>query len=124
MFSEDCILRVVKNWNCVLKAYSYLTHYHTIPHFDALKIHSYGKYCEKRRYCLLKAISRFFTMFSTLYGTYFLFLIHFKMSYAICFNLDQSKILLSGNGLKVLLSTFFPLHKKSDRKMQILYLIS
>ena len=25
---------------------------------------------------------------------------HFKMSSAICFNLDQSKILLSGNGLK------------------------
>ena len=24
---------------------------------------------------------------------------HFKMSSAVCFNLDQSKILLSGNGL-------------------------
>ena len=38
-------------------------------------------------------------MFSTLYGTYFSFQMHFKMSSAICFNLDQSKILLSGNGL-------------------------
>ena len=29
-----------------------LTHYHTIPHFDALKIFSRGKHCEKRRNCL------------------------------------------------------------------------
>ena len=26
-----------------------LTHDHTIPHFDTLKIYSCGKYCEKRR---------------------------------------------------------------------------
>ena len=38
-------------------------------------------------------------MFSTLYGTYFIFQIHFKMTSAICFNLDQSKIFLPGNGL-------------------------
>ena len=41
-----------------------LTHYHPIPHFDALKIYSCGKHCEK-------AISTFLTMFSILYGTYF-----------------------------------------------------
>ena len=29
-----------------------LTHYHTIPHFDALKINSCGKHCEIRKYCL------------------------------------------------------------------------
>ena len=29
-----------------------LTHYHTMPQFDALKIYSCGKYCEKRRNCL------------------------------------------------------------------------
>ena len=39
------------------------------------------------------------TMFSTLYGTYFPCQIHFKMSSAICLNLDMSKILLSGNEL-------------------------
>ena len=39
-------------------------------------------------------------MFSTLFGTYLLLQIHIKMSSAICFNLDLSKILLSGNGLK------------------------
>ena len=39
----------------------------------------------------------FLTMCSTLYGTYFSFQMDFKMSSAICFNLDQSKILSSGN---------------------------
>ena len=29
-----------------------LTHYHTMPHFDTLKIYSCGKHCKKRRYCL------------------------------------------------------------------------
>ena len=29
-----------------------LTHYHTVSHFDALKIYSCGKYCEKKRNCL------------------------------------------------------------------------
>ena len=41
----------------------------------------------------------FLTMFSTLYGTYFPFQMYFKMSSAICFNLDQSEMLSSGNGL-------------------------
>ena len=39
-------------------------------------------------------------MFSTLYDTYFSLSMHFKMSSAISFNLDQSKIFSSGNGLK------------------------
>ena len=76
-----------------------LTHYHTMLHFDALKIYSCGKHCEKRRNCLLRLVSPFLTMFSTLYGSHFVFKMHFKMSSAICFNLDQSEILLSGNGL-------------------------
>ena len=29
-----------------------LTHYQTVPHFDAVKIYSCGKHCEKRRNCL------------------------------------------------------------------------
>ena len=41
-------------------------------------------------------------MFSTLYGTYFPFQMPCKMSSALRFNLDQSKILLSGNGLRYL----------------------
>ena len=43
----------------------------------------------------------FLTMFSTLYGSYFPFYMHFKISSAIFFNLDQSKILSSGNGLNI-----------------------
>ena len=76
-----------------------LTHYHTMLHLDALKIYSYGKHCEKRRNCLQQAISPFLTMFSSLYCTYFSFKMHFKMSSAIGFNLNQSKILSSGFGI-------------------------
>ena len=70
-----------------------------MPQFDALKIYGCGKHCEKRRNCLEQATSPFLTMFSTLYGTHFLFSMHFKMLSAICFNLDQSKVLSSGNEL-------------------------
>ena len=80
-----------------------LTHYHTMHHFDALKIFSCGKHCEKRRNCLEQAISLFLTMFSILYGAHFSFEIYFEMSSAICFNLDQSEILSSGNGLNLFL---------------------
>ena len=38
-------------------------------------------------------------MLSTLYDSYFLFLMDFKMSSAICFNFDLSKILSSWNEL-------------------------
>ena len=72
-----------------------------MTHFDTLKIDSGGKSCEKRRNCLLQAVSPFLTMFSTLYGTYFSFQMHFKMSSGICFNLDQLKSLSSGNGFKL-----------------------
>ena len=43
-----------------------LNQYHTMTHFDAIKIYSCGKYCEKRRNCLLQAISPFLTMLSNL----------------------------------------------------------
>ena len=38
-------------------------------------------------------------MVSTQHGTYCPSLVHFKMLSAICLNLDQSNVLLSGNGL-------------------------
>ena len=41
-------------------------------------------------------------MFSTLYGTYFSFSMHFKLSSVIGFNLDKSKKLSSGNELRIL----------------------
>ena len=74
-----------------------------MPHFDALKSYSCRKHCAKRRNCLQQAISPFITMFSTSYGTYFSFQVHIKMSSAIYFNSDQSKILSSGNGLRLFL---------------------
>ena len=87
------------------------THYHSMPYFDALKIYMYScrKHCEKRRNCLQHAISPFLTMFSTLYGTYFSFQMYFNMSSEICFNLNQSKILSSGN---VLNEHHLPFHTK------------
>ena len=39
---------------------AFLTHYHTIPHFDALKIYSCRKHCEKRRNCFLPYMVLFF----------------------------------------------------------------
>ena len=56
------------------------THYHTMPHFDALKIYSCRKHCDKRTNCLEQAISPFLTVFSTIYGTYF----HFKCTLKHC----------------------------------------
>ena len=54
---------------------------------------------EKEKLLVKQAISPFLTVFSTLYNTYFSFQMHFKMSSAICFNLDQSKTLSSANRL-------------------------
>ena len=47
-------------------------------------------------------------MFSTQYDTYFLLSMHFKMSSAISFNLDQSKIFSSANGLTVRKKAYKP----------------
>ena len=69
-----------------------------LPHFDPLKIYSCGKDGEKGEIaCNMQFL--LFSVFSTLYGTYFPFQMHFWMSSAIYFRLDQTKILLSGNGL-------------------------
>ena len=51
----------------------YLTHYHTMPHFDTLKIYSCGKHFEKRRNCLQQAIFFFLAMFCTPYYSYSFF---------------------------------------------------
>ena len=47
--------------------------YHTIQHFDALMTYNCRKHSEKRKNCLLQAISPILTMFTTLHGTYFRF---------------------------------------------------
>ena len=46
------ILDLVQNISETNLLYIHLTHYHTMPHFDALKINSCGKHCENRRNCL------------------------------------------------------------------------
>ena len=65
-----------------------------MPHFDTLNIYLWKTLREKE-----KAIFPFLTMFSILYGTYFSFQMHFEMSSAFSFNLDQSKVLSFGKGL-------------------------
>ena len=77
-----------------------------MPYSDALMRYRGRKHCVKRRNCLNQAISPFHTMFSTLYCSYFLFWMHFKMSSAIFFNLDQFKKLSSGNGLNPCIFVF------------------
>ena len=67
------VKRLKKNVYNLCRKLSILTHYHTMSQFDASKTYSCGKHCEKRRNCLLQAISPFPIMFSTLYGTYFPF---------------------------------------------------
>ena len=52
-----CYFQIWKKKKC-------LTHYHTILHFDALKIYSCRKHCEKKRNCLLPAFSLFLKKFS------------------------------------------------------------
>ena len=51
-----------------------LTHYHTIPHFDALKMYSCRKHCEKRKNCLFQAISPF----SQCFLPYLVLIFYFK----------------------------------------------
>ena len=88
-------------------------------HFDAQKIYSCGKHCEKRRNCLLQAISPFLTMFSSLFGTYFSSQMRFKLSSAICFNLDQSKNLSSGQGLTLYQMTTYWTGPNSKQKTKL-----
>ena len=64
-----------------------------MPHFDGVKIYSYENIVRIGEIACSKQFLFFFTMFSTIYGIYFSFWIHFKMLSAIYFNLDQSKIL-------------------------------
>ena len=71
-------------------------HYHTTPHFDAIKIYSCGKTLWKKKKLL---VTSNFSFSHNVFYSYFPFEMHFKTSSAICFNLDQSKILSSGNGL-------------------------
>ena len=55
-----------------------LTHYHTMPHFDALKINSCGKNCEKI------ACNMQFFLFSQCFLPYMVLIFHFKCTLKCC----------------------------------------
>ena len=59
-----------------------------MSHFDTLEMYSCGKHCEKGEI----ACNKQFLLFSKCFLLYMPLIFHFKMSSAICFNLDQSKI--------------------------------
>ena len=63
-------------------------------------------------------------MFSTLYGTNFPFQMHFKMPFAICFNLQESTILSSGNGLNSDFILVIPWWQVPYKFMSVLAFIS
>ena len=71
-----------------------------MPHFDALKIYGCGNIVRKGEIACNKQFLLFSPCFIPCTALNFSFQMHFKMSSAICVNLDQSKILLSGNGLR------------------------
>ena len=70
-----------------------------MPYFDALKIVAVENILRKGEIACNKQFLLFSQCFSSLYGTYFSLSMYFKLSSAICFNMDQSKILSSGNGV-------------------------
>ena len=57
-----------------------LTYYHTMLHFDSLKIYSCRKLCEKKRYCLQQAS----LLFSQCFLPYMVLIFHFKCTLKCC----------------------------------------
>ena len=87
------IVQLFKNLFCSL------THYHTMPNFEALKVYSSENIVRKGEIACTKQ----FLLFTQCFLPYMALIFHFKcafeMSSAICFSLNQSKILSSDNGL-------------------------
>ena len=52
MIESNVVKRENAGYQYFLPFPTCLTHYHTMPHFDALTIYSSGKHCEKKRNCL------------------------------------------------------------------------
>ena len=57
--------------------FSFITHYHTIPHFDTLMIFSCGKHCEKRRKGEI-ACNKQFLLFSQRFLPHMVLIFHFN----------------------------------------------
>ena len=64
-----------------------LTHYHTMPHFDALKIYSLKNIVRNKQFLLSHNV------FHPIWHLFFIFKCTLKMLSAICFNLERSTIL-------------------------------
>ena len=93
-----------------------LTHYLTVPHFDALNIYiAVENIVKKGEIACNKQFLLFHNVFYPIYGTYFPCYTHFEMSSAICFSLDQSKKLSSGNGLTGFQKSFQSYHGNSSQ---------
>ena len=77
-----------------------LTHYHTVLHFDALIYIAVENFVRKGEI----AYNKQFLLFSQCFLPYVLLIFHFKCTLKclllICFDLDQFKILSSGNEVK------------------------
>ena len=67
-----------------------------MPHFDALKIYSCRKNCEKREIACNKQP----VLFSQCFLPCMALIFHFECTLKCLFQLDLSKILSPGNGLK------------------------
>ena len=93
-----------------------------MPHFDALKIYAVENIVRKGEIACYEHFLLFSQCFLP-YGTYFSFYMQFKMSSAICFNLDQSKILSSGNGLSHLNVKIWNITMKPVNHTQIAFFI-
>ena len=65
--------------------YNILAHYHTIPHFDALKIYSCGKHCEKGE----MACNNQFLLFSQCFLPYMVLIFYFRYTLKCCLQYFQ-----------------------------------
>ena len=64
---------------------AFLIHYHTMPHFDTLKICSRGKYCEKGEI----ACNKQFLLFSQCFLPYMALIFHFNCTQNVVCNLFE-----------------------------------
>ena len=88
--------------------------------FTCLHCKSLENTVRKEKIARYEHISPFPTVFSTLFKNFQSFSSHLKLLSANCFNLDQSKILSSGNGLTVFrtISTLTTLTKKAFENIE------
>ena len=91
-----------------------LTLYHTVTTYKEMLL----KTLLERRKCRKPPFSPFPTMFSTHHKTNFTFLNTCNFLSANAFNLDQSKILSFGNGLKCFYLRVIKSVKQNGRKCQ------